>query len=195
MAAADTIVVGAGVTGLTTAVTLAETGHQVTVVADQIPGQTSLAAGASWGPYHVEPRDKVSSWSAHTLVVLTEPAATPGTGVRLVSGVEASRTAAAMPNWARHLPDVQPCQHSDLPHGFRTGWRYTVPVVDMPRYLDYLLARLHTAGGRIEQRRLASLSDVLGRAAVVVNCTGQDSAPATWSPTTPSTRSGGNSSW
>src|SRR5436309_2871906 len=55
------LVLGAGVIGLTTAVTLAEAGHRVTVVADEIPGRTSLAAGASWGPYHVEPHDKVST--------------------------------------------------------------------------------------------------------------------------------------
>jgi D-amino-acid oxidase len=50
------VVVGAGVSGLTTAVVLAEAGHKVHVVASELPGATSLAAGAMWGPYLVEPK-------------------------------------------------------------------------------------------------------------------------------------------
>ncbi len=40
------VVVGAGVAGLTTAVVLAEAGASVHVIAEQVPGTTSLAAGA-----------------------------------------------------------------------------------------------------------------------------------------------------
>ncbi|MEU4737692.1 MULTISPECIES: FAD-dependent oxidoreductase [Streptomyces] len=47
------VVVGAGVAGLTTAFVLAETGASVHVIAEQVPGVTSLAAGAMWGPYLV----------------------------------------------------------------------------------------------------------------------------------------------
>src|SRR2546429_8578544 len=107
MAGSDVLVLGAGVIGLTTAVTLAEAGHRATVVADEIPGRTSLAAGASWGPYHVEPHEKVSSWGTHTLTALTELAEVPGSSVRLVTGIEASRVAATMPDWAGSLPDVK----------------------------------------------------------------------------------------
>ncbi|MEU8356271.1 FAD-dependent oxidoreductase [Nonomuraea sp. NPDC048882] len=49
------VVVGAGVSGLTTAVVLAEAGHNVHVITAELPGVTSLAAGAMWGPYLVEP--------------------------------------------------------------------------------------------------------------------------------------------
>lgn len=37
--------------GLTTAVALAEAGTSVHVIAEKVPGVTSLAAGAMWGPY------------------------------------------------------------------------------------------------------------------------------------------------
>ncbi|MBK3587916.1 FAD-dependent oxidoreductase, partial [Streptomyces sp. MBT57] len=53
------VVVGAGVAGLTSAVVLAEAGVSVHVIAEQVPGVTSLAAGAMWGPYLVEPKDEV----------------------------------------------------------------------------------------------------------------------------------------
>ncbi|SES29185.1 FAD dependent oxidoreductase [Streptomyces qinglanensis] len=44
-------------------------------------------------------------------------------------------------------------------------------LIDMPTYLNYLLHRLDAAGGTVERRRLASLSDA-GPATMIVNCTG-----------------------
>lgn len=183
VAAAEVVVVGAGVIGLTTAVTLAEHGHRVTVVAEEIPGRTSLAAGASWGPYDVAPRDRVDAWATTTLGVLVELTRVPDAAVAMVSGVEASRTATTMPDWAGQLPDVAECPPEDLPKGFRTGWRYTVPVVDMPRYLDYLLDRLHAADGRVERRRLGRLAEVIDGGRSVVNCAGIDAGDLAGDPT------------
>ncbi len=165
------VVVGAGVAGLTTAVVLAEAGASVHVIAEQVPGVTSLAAGAMWGPYLVEPKDKVDQWGQRSLEVFRELAERPSTGVRLTSGVEASRTAEAPPDWATALPGFRSCEPAELPDGFSAGHRFTVPLIDMPTYLDHLLRRLDAAGGTVERRRLASLADV-GPASVVVNCTG-----------------------
>ncbi|MFE1229850.1 FAD-dependent oxidoreductase [Streptomyces sp. NPDC058745] len=168
---APVVVVGAGVAGLTTAVVLAEAGASVHVIAEQVPGATSLAAGAMWGSYLVEPKDKVDQWGQRSLEVFRELAEDPSTGVRLTSGIEASRTAEAPPDWARTLPGFRPCEQDELPAGFSAGYRFTVPLIDMPIYLAYLLRRLDAAGGTVERRRLASLADA-DPAAVIVNCTG-----------------------
>ncbi|MHC6627484.1 FAD-dependent oxidoreductase [Streptomyces globosus] len=165
------VVVGAGVAGLTTAVVLAEARASVHVIAEQVPGVTSLAAGAMWGPYLVEPKDKVNRWGQRSLEVFRKLAEDPSTGVRLTSGIEASRTAEAPPDWATTLPGFRPCETAELPAGFSTGYRFTVPLIDMPTYLAYLRRRLDAAGGTVERRRLASLEDA-GPAAVIVNCTG-----------------------
>ncbi|MFE4665586.1 FAD-dependent oxidoreductase [Streptomyces sp. NPDC056716] len=164
-------IVGAGVAGLTTAVVLAEAGVPVRVVAEQVPGVTSLAAGAMWGPYLVEPKDKVDRWGQRSLEVFRELAADPVTGVRLASGIEASRTAEVPPDWATALPGFRACESAELPTGFASGYRFTVPLIDMPVYLDYLLRRLDAAGGTIERRRLGSLTDA-GPASAIVNCAG-----------------------
>ncbi|MET8616760.1 FAD-dependent oxidoreductase [Streptomyces albidoflavus] len=165
------VVVGAGVAGLTTAVVLAEAGVSVHVIAEEVPGVTSLAAGAMWGPYLVEPKDKVDQWGQRSLEIFRRLAEDPGTGVRLTSGIEASRTAEAPPDWATTLPGFRPCGLAELPAGFSAGYRFIVPLIDMPTYLNYLLHRLGAAGGTVERRRLASLPDA-GPAAVIVNCTG-----------------------
>ncbi|MCI2422898.1 FAD-binding oxidoreductase [Saccharopolyspora sp. K220] len=165
------VVVGAGVSGLTTATVLAEAGAHVHVIADEVPGVTSLAAGALWGPYLVEPKDKVDQWSQHSLQVFRELAIVAGTGVRLCSGIDASRHAEAPPDWATTLPDFRPCEVSELPPGFVSGYRVTVPLIDMPVYLAYLQSRLEEAGGTIGQRRLRTFDDA-GPAAAIINCTG-----------------------
>ncbi|MGI5211831.1 FAD-dependent oxidoreductase [Plantactinospora sp. CA-290183] len=169
----DALVIGAGVSGLTTAVCLAEAGMRVIIWTAEPPERTtSYAAGAMWGPYHVEPVDRVRVWSAQTLEVLRQLATDPQTGVRLVSGIEASRKPVDPPEWGSQLGGFRTCEVSELPDGFATGWRYTAPILDMPTYLGYLRGRLEAAGGGIEIRRIDSLDEVVGVAPVVVNCAG-----------------------
>lgn len=169
----DVHVIGAGVIGLTTAVTLAEHGHQVLVRTAEPPAlTTSWTAGALWGPWLAQPADQVHRWAAESLRVLTEQAEQPSTGVRLVSGVDVARVEHAPPEWFGLLPDVRPCRPEELPHGYRHGVRYTAPLVTMPVHLPYLVERLRVAGGSIERATVPSLDEAARRAPVVVNCTG-----------------------
>jgi D-amino-acid oxidase len=172
----DVLVIGAGVSGLTTALTLARAGVQVRVRADCAPrDSTSFCAGAIWGPYLVS-HDHIKQWSWQTFDVLEDLAAQQAkdvpTGVRMVGGIEASRAPDVPPSWATQLPDFQMCSAAQLPDGFVSGWRYTAPIVDMPIYLDYLVARLEDAGGTIESGHVDSLRDASARAAITVNCAG-----------------------
>ena len=55
----DVLVIGAGVSGLTTGVCLAEAGLSVLVRAERPPGETTSAvAGALWGLHMVESSDR-----------------------------------------------------------------------------------------------------------------------------------------
>jgi D-amino-acid oxidase len=176
--AGQATVVGAGVIGLTTAVVLAESGLDVIMVAAEIPGRTSLAAGAIWGPYLVEPKDKVDRWSQRSLNVFSALAADPGTGIRITGGIEACRHDESMPDWAKTLPSIRSCGPEFLPAGFSSGFSYSAPIIDMPVYLGYLLGRVVSAGVVVESRELASLAttDV---GPLVVNCTGLGAARLT----------------
>ncbi|GAB2917199.1 FAD-dependent oxidoreductase [Streptomyces mayteni] len=169
------VVVGAGVSGLSTAVVLAEAGADVHVIAGELPGVTSLAAGAMWGPYLVEPEDKVRQWSRHSLKVFRELATDSGTGVRLTNGVEASRSAGEPPDWAPTLPDCRALELAELPPGFASGYRFTVPLIDMPLYLAYLRRRLREMGGTIERRVLRSFAEA-APATAIINCAGLGAA-------------------
>jgi D-amino-acid oxidase len=180
--APDVLVVGAGVVGLTTAICLAEQGLAVLVRAARPPADTTSAvAGAIWGPHLVEDSERTAGWRRATLAVLRELATDPATGVRIASGIEATRGAPepapaepGPPGWLAELGSAERCEPGRLPPGFGGGWHYRAPLAHMPTYLGYLRARLERAGGRLELGTVRSLAEAAeGTAAgTVLNCTG-----------------------
>jgi D-amino-acid oxidase len=191
----DVLVAGAGVSGLTTAICLAEQGLRVVVRADRPPQQTtSSVAGAIWGPHLVEEGGRAAGWARETLAVLRDLAGDPSAGVRITTGVEAVRVGCRTAGVAyqgsrepqgRHeappppaklaeLDEFRTCEAAGLPPGFSHGWRYSAPLAHMPTYLGYLAARFERAGGRLDAGTVTSLAGA-GRdagARAVVNCTG-----------------------
>lgn len=165
------VIIGAGVSGLTTGVALLEAGLPVRLMAEEVPGVTSLAAGAMWGPYLVEPWGRVREWSLASLRVFEALTEDPSTGVRMVSGIEAARSQVSAPDWSDLLPDFRTCTPEELPAGFASGYRFTVPLIDMPVYLQYLLDRFQQAGGVVQHGIIRLLDEVEG-ASVIVNCAG-----------------------
>jgi len=168
------LVIGAGVCGLTTGICLAEAGLGVTIRAAAPPERTtSVAAGAVWGLVRVGPPDRVLDWGRTGLEVLSKLAAEPGTGVRMASGKEVSRTPLEPHYWTELLPGLRICEPSELPDGFTSGWHYTAPVATMPVYLDYLRGRFERLpDSRLEVAPVRSLAELAGVAPVVVNCSG-----------------------
>lgn len=171
MADVDAVVVGAGVTGLTTAISLAEAGLRTRVVTAQAPpATTSMAAGAIWGPVRCGPAERCYPWARTGLDVLSALAGEPGTGVHQVSGREVCSTVTSPPPWTSMLAEMRELLPGELPDGFASGWQYTAPAVNMPVYLDYLLRRYTGRGGTVTTQAVTSLDAVT--APVVVNCTG-----------------------
>jgi D-amino-acid oxidase len=171
MAAVDIVVVGAGVVGLTTAISLAEAGLSTRVVAAEPPSRvTSVAAGAIWGPVRCGPADRCHGWARTGLEVLGALADEPSSGVHQLHGREVAQAVASPPPWASLLGDLRTLAAAELPAGFSSGWSYTAPAVSMPVYLEYLLTRYASQGGSVEYAAVSSLASV--DAPVVVNCTG-----------------------
>lgn len=167
----DAVVVGAGVVGLTTAISLAEAGLATRIVtAAPTAATTSAAAGAIWGPVRCGPPERCRAWASTGLDVLSELAGKQGAGVHWLSGREVCVTPKAPPAWTDLLSDVRVLGPGDLPAGYVAGWRYAAPAVNMPVYLEYLLRRYEGLGGSVEAGTVTSLASVA--APVVVNCTG-----------------------
>jgi D-amino-acid oxidase len=168
------VVVGAGVSGLTTAICLAEHEYPVQLISREPPERsTSCAAGAIWGPYLVNDDDRILPWSETTRMVLVGLSRRPEqTGVRTVYGHEAVRADLPVPAWTTKLAGFRLSMPNELPIGFSHGWWYEAPLIEMPKYLAYLVGRLHEAGIKIEPGTVESLGEATAVAPVVVNCTG-----------------------
>lgn len=173
------IVIGAGVSGLTSALCLAEAGWPVTVWTAAMPKHTTSAvAGAVWGPRALEPAAKTLAWTERSLQEFRQLAVDPSSGVRMAQGLsvggilEEFPVDQDMPPGVDLIPDLRPAEAADVPAGYRTGFRATMPLIDMPTYLDYLSRRLTDAGSGIELHPVRSLTEAADAAPIVINCAG-----------------------
>jgi D-amino-acid oxidase len=166
-------VVGAGVIGLTSALRLAEAGHQVEVVAAELPqATTSSVAAAIWYPYRAAATAEVIRWLAATYATLGELARDPESGVRLRRGKELFREPVADPWWQQAVPSLERVTADQLPAGYVDGYQLTVPVVDMAIHLSWLVDRLREFAVSIQHHRLDALGTAFAGVDAVVNCAG-----------------------
>ena len=127
--------IGAGVSGLSTAIVLLEAGLSVDVYAAEPPHRTtSAAAGALWGPHLVGSDARVPHWAGLTLDRLRALAPEPEAGVAEIPGLVATLDPAEIepPAFTRGAGPANKCEPAELPPGFGSGWRYSAPVVMMP---------------------------------------------------------------
>lgn len=167
------IVIGCGVSGLSTALRLLEAGLAVEIWARDLPPHTtSNVAAAVWYPYRAYPEELVTAWSAVSYRVFVELTSVPESGVHLVHGLELFERPTPDPWWRDALPSFRHARPDELPAGYADGYAIDVPVVETPRYLQYLIGRVQAAGGSIVQRDVQRLAEPLASADVVVNCSG-----------------------
>jgi D-amino-acid oxidase len=162
------IVVGAGVVGLTCAVRLLEAEHRVDVVARDLPLETTSAvAAALWYPYRALPQDAVTRWSRVSYDAFAALADDERSGVRMLTGTEVLRSPQPDPWWRAAVPALD--RETALPPGYADGWTFVSPVVDMPVFLGWLVARVAALGGTLTRMNLSALPD---DGSLVVNATG-----------------------
>jgi D-amino-acid oxidase len=167
------LVLGCGVSGLSCGIRLLEAGHAVELRARELPPHTtSDVAAAVWYPYRAFPQERVTAWARRTFDVLCKLAGHPEAGIQVVRGVELFTAPPPDPWWAPCVPSLRAATAAELVPGYSHGYSFEAPIIEMPRYLPFLLARFRELGGRILQREVRSLDEAWGEAGVVVNCTG-----------------------
>lgn len=168
-------VVGSGVVGLTTAITLQRNGWQVRVLtAAPIESLTSHLAAAVWFPTQAGPPEAVARWGRQTFDELARLADQAGSGVLMRESLALYRAVPPVPDWVASVRELRPAQSSELPAGYTYGLRFVVPLVEMPIHLPWLVGRFRTGGGTVGLIRISALDEVLedGWSELVVNCTG-----------------------
>ena len=167
-------IIGAGVSGLTCGVLLAEAGFEAQILAEEVgPQTTSAAAGAIWYPYDAEPAAAVIAWSLRTFEFLRELSADSSRGVSMLELRVFSRLGEIeIPEWAVSL-GAELLRPPEVPDCFKSGFTLCVPLTDTSIYLEYLAQRFRRAGGRIEAGvRFNDLDQVPRDYSLIINCTG-----------------------
>ncbi|WP_159844243.1 FAD-dependent oxidoreductase [Nocardia sp. CY41] len=168
------VVLGSGISGLSTAAELLRARHEVIVVsAEPLTATTSFLAAAVWFPTAAGPADRVRTWSETTFGHLAALAASGAPGVRMCESMALYRCAPAIPDWSRSVRSFRAAERGELPPGYEFGFRFEVPLVEMPAYLPFLSAQVDAAGARRVLRAVRSLEDLADLSPdVVVNCAG-----------------------
>ena len=167
-------IIGAGVSGLTCAVLLAERGYSTTIIAEETgPQTTSAAAGAIWFPYDVEPLDRAIQWALKSHQTFRDLCQTPGSGVSMLELLTFCRSGTIpIPDWASQL-GAAAIDASKFTNSFANGFRLGVALIDTTIYLPYLQERYAAASGLIQAgKRFNNLEQVPSEFSIVVNCAG-----------------------
>lgn len=159
-------VVGAGVSGLTTAVVLSRNGHDVTILTRDEPLRTvSAVAGAAWYPIRGERDARADDWLRASYRVFASLDARAGVVMRRAR--ELLREPRSDEGWSDLLPGFV---HVAPPPGFTDAWEAApIPIADMSVYLGWLV-RAVRGRARIVSATVGSLDGLPGD--VVVNCAG-----------------------
>jgi len=183
------LVVGGGVSGLTTAAQLLEAGHAVVIwTRERAAHTTSSAAAATWYPYAVGGAH-ADQWSLTSYDIFRDLAQrTQDTGVivrplhYLMRAPEEHDLA-----WKQRV-NARNLEPDELPSGYNAGFTFDSPVIDMSIYLRYLEQRVADHGAHIEERSVASWDEAFdvwrgifpdaphgtAQPAIIVNCMGLD---------------------
>jgi len=167
-------IAGSGVIGLTCAWALSRAGHAVSVLAENLPPDTtSDKAGALWFPFKAGPRDKCLAWAEASLAVYARQAAEPGWPVEETDTLVPSPIPLGEVPWQMSRLDsgrLRRARPEELPEGYAAGHVVRVPLIQTGPYLQRLMADLASAGVVIGRERFERLDDVPGD--MVINCTG-----------------------
>ncbi len=170
-------IIGAGVTGLSTAFVLARGGGEVVVFGSaQAARPASGVAPAGFTPYPGAPDVRLRAWTLASFAHFAHLARTePRAGVSLLE----LREYCSRPPWRTPwLDEALGVRTLAAPQGWHTVLAGTRPHIDTDRYLPFLSARLAEHGVRPVPRHVASLADLFAEGfGVVVNCAGLGAGP------------------
>ena len=169
----EILVLGAGVSGLTSGILLLREGYPVTIWAKDLPPDTtSNKAAALWQPFLSGPVEKVPGWSRESLDIYKKESGNPETGCIRTKTAFIFDKEVEDPWWSDAIEGISRLERSELPEGYVDGYEIDGMVIDTTKYMDYLVNTFKGLGGKVEKRTVDDIEKLLEEKRTVVNCTG-----------------------
>lgn len=170
----EILVLGAGISGLSTGILLLKKGYSVTIWAKDLPpNTTSNKAAAYWFPYLANPVDKVTRWSKFTLEYLKKEFVNdPKSGCYLRKGMELFDKKVDDPSWKDAADNFRRATPDELPNGYTDAYVFDSVLMDTSIYMDYSVEMFKNSGGKIIQKTVENIDEALEKYNIVINCTG-----------------------
>jgi D-amino-acid oxidase len=169
-------VIGAGISGLSTAYVLANNGFKVTVLAKAFsPNITSNKAAAFWFPYHVRGDERAITWVETSYQYFKDLSADAASGISFIKIVKGIKEGISDDErWMSFMPEntCKEVSTEQLPNGYIQGFEANVPLVETQLFLPYLQRILNDKGVVFKEANITDLKTVALSYDVVVNCAG-----------------------
>lgn len=170
----DILVLGAGVSGLSTGILLLKAGYKITIWAKDLPPNTTSNKAAVWYPYLCFPKDKAIAWGRYTFDYFQKKfISSPKSGCIIRTVTEIFDKSQPEPWWKNmHPGQIERPSKKELPKGYIDGYRIETIVIDTTIYMNFLIETFEQLGGHIIQKEIKNIREALQESNLVINCTG-----------------------
>ena len=175
MSKMNILVLGSGVSGLTTAMTILQSSdHQVTIWTPQKEGEFSLNSSEAFGiwlPQRDKRDQRMETWAKYSLKVFTKLAEIPDSGVSMMP-VQMLFQGTDKPWFASDLKTAQ-AEAEQFTRDYGSSWIIErAPVIDPSMYLAWLEMNVVRDGAHFVTKTAENLTDFPDEFDLIINCTG-----------------------
>ncbi|CAN5556342.1 FAD-dependent oxidoreductase [soil metagenome] len=168
-------IVGAGISGMSSAFLLKDKGYEITIFAKAFsPHITSDKAAAFWFPYHIRNDKRGIKWCQQSYAFYLQMADQPETGISIQKLVKVLRKGVKEEEavWVEFMPpgSMRIMQPDELSEGIATAYEVQVPLIETQIFLPFLQSSLLYSGVKFIERTIENLGELTNKFDIVINC-------------------------